>query len=223
MSFFDPFGVTDKLSDVFGGGQQEGYEELMKMLQQGMGEMKGYTNEANALLSPYRDIGMGQTNFLQQAIANMSNPNEFYNKMMSGYQESPMATRQRQMGTNDALAAASASGMTGSSDLLSQINQQSQNISNQDQQKYFNNMMGINNQGLGMAQNLYNTGYGATGQMSGNLSSLARAVADMYGQMGQAKMGQAQAGNQGLMGMLGGLGGLFSSLPAGGLLGALAL
>lgn len=199
-------------TNFFSGGKQQGAEELLKYLQQGTDQMQGYTQQANSLLNPYRDIGLGQTNALQQAIARMTNPGQFYGDMMSNYQMSPAAQYQMKTGTQNALNAANASGMLGSSDMLRDINRSSQNIANQDMQQYFGNMMGINDRGLNLSQGLFNSGFGATGQMSNNLNSLGQAIAQMYAQMGGAANQQQQA-------KMGGLGNLFSA--AGGLLGFL--
>lgn len=202
----------DEATNFFSGGKQQGAEDLERMLREGLGEMKGYGQQGIGYLSPFRDAGLGQLGTLQQAIARMTNPNQFFGDMMKGYQESPMATQQRQAGLNDSLAAASASGMTGSSDLMRQINEQSQRISNQDQQQYFNNLMGINNQGLGMSQGLYNTGFGAGGNMANIMSNLGQAIAQMYGQIGQAQNMGAQAKAGGISNLISGAGSLLGFL-----------
>lgn len=207
--------LFDGLTNFFSGGKQQGYEDLQNMLGKGMGEMKGYVNQANDILNPYNQNGLSQYGTLQQAIARMQNPQQFMSDMLQGYTMSPMAQHQIAAGNDAAYNAAAASGMTGSTPYLMDVNEQSQQIANRDQQQYLNNAMGIYNQGLGMSQNLYNTGFGAAGQMSNNLSSLAQAVANMYGQMGQAQLGQDQAETGGLAGMLGAGLGVASKIPFG--------
>jgi hypothetical protein len=204
--------LFDSVTDFFSGGKQSGYGDMMKYLQQGMGEMKDYTNQANNLLNPYRDAGLGQLGGLQQAIGRMMDPNSFNNWLMKGYQTSPQAQNAINVGTQNSLNAANASGMLGSSDMMKEINQNSQQTAANDMQRYFQNQMGIYNQGLGQANHLFDTGFGATGQMSGNLSNLAQAIAQMYGQMGQAKMGQDQADSSGLGNLISGAAGIAAFL-----------
>lgn len=196
MSFFDT------ITNYFSGGAQKGAEDYEESLRQGLNELKKYGLEGANFLNPYATAGEGQIGALQRAIASMINPGQYYNQIMSNYQESPAAKMQQEVGTNNALNAASASGMLGSSDLLNDINQQSQNISNQDMQQYFNNMMGINTQGLNMAQHMYDAGYGADAQKASIYNNLARAIAQMYGGIGKARMAGDEARSSGLGGII---------------------
>lgn len=195
-------GMFDSLTDFFSGGKESGYGDMLGYLGQGTDQMKDYTNQANQLLSPYRDAGMGQLGGLQQAIQQMMNPADFNKWIMSSYQQSPQAQNAIKVGTQNSLNAANASGMLGSSDMMREIDQNAQQTAANDMQRYFQNQMGIYNQGLGQSNRLFDTGFNATGQMSGNLTGLGRAIADMYGQMGKAKMGQDMAGSEGLSNLI---------------------
>lgn len=207
MSFYD------EITNFMSGGKQQGAQELEEMLRQGLSQLQNYGQQGAGYLSPFRDAGLGQLGNLQKAIGGMMNPTQYYGDIMSHYQQSPAAQRQHEMGLNDAMSAASASGMTGSSDLLRQVNEQSQNITNQDMQKYFGNIMGINNEELGLSQGLYNTGFGASGSMAELMGNLGKAIAQMYGNIGKARQAGDEASTGGLANWLQGGMNALSKIP----------
>lgn len=191
-------GMFDSVTNVLSGGQQQGYEDLEKMLREGMGQFKQYAGQANALLDPFYQAGKGQMNPYMQNYQRLLDPQHFYHDMMNGYQTSPEAQRQMQMGTDAAMKAASASGMLGSTNLLNQVNENSQGIMRADQDNWFNKMSGMFNQGLGHQQGMVGMGYGAGGQMGNNLMNLGNALMQGFGNVGQAQLGQNMAQGQGL-------------------------
>jgi len=223
MSFFDSIG------NMFSGGQADGYGDMMKQIQAAMDMAQRNAGQANALIDPFYQAGKGQLNPYMANYQRLLNPQQFYQDMMKGYETSPQAQRQLQMGTDAAMKAASASGMLGSTNLLNQVNENSQGIMRADQDNYYNKMNQSFNTGLGHQQGTVNMGYGAGVQQGNNLMNLSQLMAQLYGNMGQAQMGKSQADASGmgsffggLLGGFGGGGGLGGLMKGGGDIGSMA-
>ena len=106
---------------------------------------------------PSRNAGREYFNYYNKnmnEIGREKDPTQFINHLMSGYNESPWAKNERRTATNEATNAASASGLTGSTPLLNQIQQNSSNIASADQDKWLQNVLGINKDYLDRFTNL---------------------------------------------------------------------
>jgi hypothetical protein len=156
MSIYDDYFNP---STMFGGGDARGDAD------------KGY-NQARAGMDPYAQGGMNDWNQYHQWMqqqgntlnqygnpadwqwkhANMS-PDDFYNQMMGGYQQSPQAKYAMNQMTNATDHAASASGMLGSGAYGKALNQNANQISQNDMQQYWNNVMGAMNKQSGFINN----------------------------------------------------------------------
>jgi len=112
-------------------------------------------------IQPWQNAGRNAIAPYTNRINQMGDTNGFYNSIMNNYQESPMARYQQQQGVRAGQNAASASGLTGSTPFAQQLQQNAQNISSQDMQRFFDNQMGINRDYLSGQNNLMNYGYGA--------------------------------------------------------------
>lgn len=192
-------------SDLIGGnpysGAMDEYQDANQML-------GNYLNQATSYLNPYYQAGTGALPQYQNALDNMKNPSEFYNQMMSGYQESPAAKFRQEQSVNSANARAAATGLSGSSNNLDDVSNITQGIIGQDQQQYFNNLMGINNNYMSGLGGLSNMGMGAA-QGYGNLySNFGNQQANMYDHMADAKYAKKQQDNN----MLGDIAGSLASL-----------
>lgn len=181
------------LASFFGGmfGNSGGpYQDASNTLNQYAQQAQGYQN-------PFYNAGVGAINPYQQMIQRMSNPQDFYRNIMSGYSQSPGAQYQQQQGMRAAQNFGSANGLSGSTPLMQQAQQNAQGISSQDQQQYLQNILGINNQAMGGYQNLMQGGQGAANNLT-----------NMYGQLGGAQAGlaygQGQGKNNDFMSMLSG-------------------
>jgi len=170
-----------------GGGYDDAMKEFEKYMQQAM---QGY--------QPYQQAGQNAINPFQKRMQEMSDPTAFYKNMMSGYQESPLAQNQQRAGMQAATNMGSATGMTGSTPMMQQAQQNAQNISSQDMGNYFNNLSGINQQYTGGLQNLMGQGMNAQNGIAGLLAQLAQG-------MGQGAYGKAQGQQQNLGDIFGGL------------------
>lgn len=133
---------------MFGGGDARGDAD------------RGF-NQANGYMQPYYNGGVNDYNQYQQWLQSQGKmlgqygnpadwqwkhagmaPDQFYNQMMQGYQESPQAKYAMNAMTNATDHAASASGMLGSGAYGKALNQNANQISQNDMQQYWNNVMG---------------------------------------------------------------------------------
>lgn len=171
-------------------------------------EYQRYAGYGQQAQTPYLMAGAGAVPAYQQWLQGQQDPSKFINSLMGGYNESPWAHNLQQQSMNAGQNMASANGLSGSSALAQQLQQNANNISSEDMSKWLQNVLGINTQYGAGQQNLINTGQGS-----------ANALTDMYNNMGE-RMGNAafgkEAGRQqdkgdmwgGAFNMLGGLFGL---------------
>jgi hypothetical protein len=131
-------------------------------------ESEKYYNQGQGYLAPYNQGGQTAGNTLQEMLKNLSNPQEFMNKLMQGYQTSDYAKNLMGQAQEHGLDAASSMGLMGSSPALSVIQQGTSNIGNADRQQYLKNLMDMYGQGVGLGENIYGVGAGAAGQQSQN-------------------------------------------------------
>lgn len=188
--------------DMFNGGKTNAAESQIDSLNGDVADFRKAATDANAYIDPFYAAGKGQLDPYMQNMGAMLDPKKFYADMMSGYQMSPNAQTQMKYGTDSAMAAANASGMRGSSNLLGNVNATSQNIANQDMQQYFQNLMGIHGQGFGAQGNMVNMGFGAGGQMGGNIMNAANMQAQLSAAKAQAEASKSQGQAGDMMNML---------------------
>lgn len=182
-------GLSGLLGGLFGDSGSP-YDAAMDQYQQ-------WANKAQGAQNPFLQAGTGAIGNYQNWLSGMQDPSKFMNNLMGQYQESPYAKYMQQQSMRAAQNMGSASGLTGSTPLQMQAQQNASNISSQDMQNWLGNVLGINTQ-YGQGQN----------NLMGMGANSANALTNMYGQMGQ-QMGQAaygqQAGkNQDFMNMLSG-------------------
>ena len=123
---------------------------------------------------------------------------------MGQYAESPYAQYLQKQSLRAGQNAASASGLSGSTPLMQQLQQNAGNIASKDQNDWLQNVLGINTQ-YGQGQNNLMTG----GQNAAN--ALTNMNAQMGQQMGQAAYGQQAGKQQDRFNILGGIGNLIGS------------
>ena len=149
------------LDTVFGGGQANA----------GKAQAAGY-GKAMDYMNPYYQGGLADYNRYRSDVGNQGDmlgrygnpadyawsnagisPQEYYQKLMSGYTTSPQAQYQTDQMQKAAQRAGSASGMTGSGTFFDQIQRNQQDIIAQDQDRWLGNMQGVNNQQMGFLNN----------------------------------------------------------------------
>lgn len=177
---FDPqmfgSGLGGLLGGLFGDSGKP-YDRAMEQYQQ-------WGNQAASTQQPYLMAGQNAIGQYQDWLNSQKNPTEFINNLMSGYKESPYSQYLKQQSIKAGQNAASASGLSGSTPLFQQLEQNAANISSQDQNQWLQNILGINTQ-YGQGQQNLITG----GQNSAN------ALTNLYSQLGK-EMGDAAYGKE---------------------------
>jgi hypothetical protein len=162
-----------------------------------MNEYQKWAQQAQGFQNPYMQAGQGAIGNYQNWAQGMQDPSQFINGLMGQYQESPFAKYQQQQGIRTANNMGSASGLTGSTPLQMQAQQNAQNISSGDMNSWLQNVLGINSQYGQSQQNLMSGGQNAA-------NSLTSLYGNMAPWMGGAAYGQQAGKNQDFWNMLGG-------------------
>jgi len=178
-------GILDSLS---GAG---GYDDWNEDIQKGMDARNQYHQQAVNRLQPYASYGTKALPALWGAYGQMADPNEFINNFMQHYQQSPWAKHQIAAGDQGITAADAASGMLGSNDEKEGLAQFNQNIAEQDQQNYLNNLFGVWNQYLGGLTGFAGRGQQAATQQGSWDEATGGDIANMYNQMGKNEADKA--------------------------------
>lgn len=195
-NFMKGSAASSGLSSIFGGlfGNNDPYKDAMKQYQQ-------YANQAAGYQNPFYNAGNAAIPQYQNYLQKMSDPSQFINNLMGGYQSSPHSQYLQDQAMKAALNAGSASGLSGSSAMNQAISQNAADISSQDMNQWLQNVLGINTQyGQGLG-NMLNMGQGAANNLSNIYTGLGN-------EMAQGKYGSANAKNQQMGDIFGGLGNL---------------
>lgn len=158
-----------------------------------------YFNQAREAQNPFVQAGNQGLGNYQDWASKMKDPSSFINNLMSGYQASPHSQYLQQQSQRAATNYGSASGLTGSTPLLQQIQQNSGNIASGDMQNWLQNVLGIN------------TEYGKSQQ---DLSGMGQHAADFLSNlfnsggenMAQTEFGRYQGQQQDRNSFLSGIG-----------------
>lgn len=141
-------------------------------------------NEAKHAQEPFYNAGAGAIPQFQNWLQGMQDPAAFINHLMGNYSQSPWAQNQQRQAMRGAQNFGSATGLSGSTPLMLQAQQNSANIGSEDQNRWLQNVLGINTQYGAGTQNL----------MQGGQNS-ANALTDLYSNLGN-NMGQAAYGER---------------------------
>lgn len=158
---------------------EEGYKAAAKQMEQAWRQAQGFQQ-------PYRQAGLDQLNRLNSAENSLLDPSTLLNKWMGSYTTSPYAKRSMDNAKASGLDAASSMGLLGSNSAISNIQNSSSDIMNADRQQFLNDLMQKYMTGIGIGQNIYNTGAATAGNMGNQALSVGQ-------NLGQAAYGEKNA------------------------------
>lgn len=190
---FDTAGALSGFGGLLGGlfgNSGSPYEDAMKQYQD-------WYNKSQQNSQPYVDAGKQGLGNYQDWLNKQKDPTKFINDLTSQYSESPYAQYLQKQSLHAGQNAASASGLSGSTPLFQQLQQNAGDISSKDQNSWLQNVLGINTQ-YGQGQNnLVQTGANATNSLNGLNSEMGK-------QMGEAAYGQRAGRRQDFWNTIGG-------------------
>lgn len=173
-------GLGGLLGGIFGDSGKP-YDEAMNQYQK-------YMQMGQSAQQPYLDAGKQGLGNYQEWLQGQKDPAAFLNNLMGQYQQSPYNSYLQKQAQNAGINAGSASGLTGSSALMQQMQQNAANIGQQGMDTWLQNALGINTQ-YGQGQNnLVQGGQNATNSLMNMLNQMSQ-------QMGDAAYGK-EAGKQ---------------------------
>lgn len=154
-------------------------------------DINNYYGKSVATMQPYNKAGLGALTNYQGQISQMSDPMSFYNHIMNNFQMTPAQQQQQRLGLEGVSNNAAMNGMSGSGNESKDLESYAANNTAEAQQRYLDNIMGINTSAMTGNQNVMNQGFNAASnignygmQTSENLASIQEA---------QAKLAAAQA------------------------------
>lgn len=194
--------------------------------------LKGGKNPADSAM-PYLDSlpGMEKQNYnpyiqrgetayqgMQKPLEQMAqDPAGFLEMLMKQYEPSRGYQLKRDEGLRAAGNTAAAGGMRGSMSDIESESRLADSLLGEDMQQWLTNVFGLQGRGLEGEQHLYDTGFDATKNLTGDLSNIAGTQAGLAFQ-GQANKNQSR--NDMLSGIVKALGGIAGfALPGGGSVG----
>jgi len=197
------------MGGAIGGGGEDPSAAASKYLNQIPGTIKPY-------YQPYINAGQGAMGDLQTQYKQLlSDPTAIMNMIGGKFQASPGYQYNVGQATNAANQAAAAGGMAGSPAEQAALASRISGMASQDYNNYMNQGLGLYGQGLGVAGNINQMGYGASNELAQSLMSA------LMSQSQNAYAG-ANTKNQQSGGMFGGLGGLFGGGGASSMISSLA-
>jgi len=168
-------GIQQFLSGIFGHGGSQ-FADAFKAY-------KPYAQQAAGYQMPFYNNGVNASNNLQNQIGQMSNPTEFINKLMGGYQSSPWAKYATQAAQQGANNSASASGLVGSTPFAQQSADYAKNIASGDMGSWLQNVLGVNQHAMEGNEFMSEQGQHSGDQLSNIFSKMADfAGGTQYGQ-----------------------------------------
>lgn len=184
----NPFNMIDSFLSP-----EKGYEKGQNELDKYFNQSRDLYNQGQGYLQPYNQFGMDAHSNLSNAMRRLLDPAGLQNEWTKGYTESEAAKNTARMAQENGLDAASSLGLMGSNTALNAIQGGTTQIGLADRENYLNNLMQKYLAGAGIAGNIFNTGAGAAGTMSGNAGNFSRLINDMGQNSAQMAFGRQNA------------------------------
>lgn len=182
-------GVASSLfgqSPDYSGGFQKAQQQFKPYTEAGaraLGGLENYIGQRGKTLSQYGE----PADWMYGQIG--ATPQEFYQTLMTGYEESPQYQQQLAAMEKAIANAAAASGMTGSGSFYDTWQRGAKDILSADQQQWLENMLRSTQQ----QQSYLGDFRGQQAQYLQAMQNLAQMGLGAAGSMGQAQIGEAQA------------------------------
>lgn len=170
------------LAGLFGGHKNKPFDRANQYLNQIPGQVGSYYR-------PYQEAGAGALGKLQGQYGEMTdNPGDLYNRLSSGYTQSPGYKMRLQEALNASSNAAQAGGMAGTPYHQRLAMEKAEGIAGEDFEKYLNHILGLYGQGQQGLQGLESQGYNAN-------QNMAQTIQDVLSQQAQYGYGAETQNN----------------------------
>ena len=201
--------------DFLFGNPSDAYKSASKTLQGGVNQSKDLYNQGLGFLNPYMNLGSSAGSNLNNFYSQMSDPQAYYNQIMGGYSMSPAAQFQKQQQEETIRNSMASRGLSGSGAEMKSLMDYGTGLTNQDQQQYLSNILGIGNNYSSGLSNLFGTGAQASGQAAQMGSNLGQNILGASNTMAGLDYNSSMSNNYGLQQLLG-LGAGIATMPFGG-------
>jgi hypothetical protein len=189
-------GLGSFLGGIFGDSGKP-YDEAEK-------KYKEYEDKIGGINDTYINEGRAGVKNYREWLDKQKDPAKFINDMQDQYSESPYAHYLQQQSVRAGQNAASASGLSGSTPLMQQLQENAGAISSKDMNNWLQHVLGINTQYGEGENNVSNRGQHATDTMTNFYNNQADRV-------GEAEYGKNKSKNNDLWSTISGVGGMIGS------------
>lgn len=197
---------------LLGFGEDGSGDGLGPFYQHGEQDINNAVKQGQQYLNPFYKTGIQDLGIYQKMLGNLSDPGAFYQKMMSGFKETPAQQYQKQQALNAVSNNAAVKGLLGSTQQAQGLEKTAALLSQQNQQQYFNNLMNIYGKALGGYQGMQGEGFGAGEKMGEYGMQGAEDLAQLESLLAQERAAEEAARDRGMGDLFGGLGGLLGLL-----------
>jgi len=173
-------------------------------------QLRKYWEQAQGFQQPYTNAGKSQIGRLTGAEDSLMNPVALQNQWTSSYEMSPYAQQQLALNKSAGLDAASSMGLLGSNSAVRDIQSGAGDIVQKDRQQYLQDLMQKYMAGIGIGQNMFDTG-------ASTASNLGRSALDIGNQFASSAFNQRQSRNNMLSNILSNTVGMGASYLTGGM------
>lgn len=200
------FKEVSKWSGKLFGSKGKGGEDPKSYLDQ-------ITEQDKSYYDPYLQRGTAAYNTMDPILQNMSkDPASYLQRVMDQYSSSPMYQGQKNEAMNVLGKAAASGGYQGNLGSLANQTGLEASLKGPAMQDWFNNVLGVQQQGLGGQMDIYGKGYGAAENMASDISNVLGTKGSLEF---QNQRNQQQTKND-IMSSIAGMGGMFGGMLSGG-------